>query len=183
MRTTRSFALNTFALHTSRTLTLHDHPSQGVTCSHVLCLGRFHPDVDCCFVPSERLADLALKCGMPAGKVRLHGLPIRPGFWVEQAAKPDLQRKLGLKPGVKACLIVGGGDGVGGLKGITDSMGFKLGKEATETQVKKGKANSRCRPEIYDFHKSSLPRHAFHVPSCSCCLRSPGGEFAARRKG
>lgn len=43
--------------------------------------------------------------------------------------------KLGLKPGVKACLVVGGGDGVGGLEGIADSVGRKLGQAAEETQV------------------------------------------------
>ncbi|CAM9927431.1 unnamed protein product [Ectocarpus fasciculatus] len=95
----------------------------------------FHRDVDACFVPSDRLAVLARNCGLSPDKIRLHGLPIRPGFWGEQSAKADLQEKLGLKPGVKTCLVVGGGDGVCGLQGIADSVGHKLGEEKAETQV------------------------------------------------
>ncbi|CAN0343796.1 unnamed protein product, partial [Hapterophycus canaliculatus] len=96
----------------------------------------FHREVDACFVPSDRLAALAQNCGLSPQQIRLHGLPIRPGFWGKndastvnkkdggngQSAKAELQEKLGLKPGVKACLVVGGGDGVGGLQGIADSV-------------------------------------------------------------
>eukprot|EP00752_Nemacystus_decipiens_P015734 g14047.t1 len=127
----------------------------------------FHRDVDACFVPSDRLATLAHKCGLSPEQIRLHGLPIRPGFWgssypspssslseeqqqqgrecstasQEAAAaaaavqKANLQEKLGLKPGVKACLVVGGGDGVGGLQGIADSVGQTLAQQGGETQV------------------------------------------------
>ncbi|CAN0272798.1 unnamed protein product, partial [Laminaria digitata] len=95
----------------------------------------FNSDVDTCFVPSDRLATLASKCGLAPDQVKLHGLPIRPGFWSEPSPKTDLQEKLGLKPGVKACLVVGGGDGVGGLEGIAESLGRRLGQEERETQV------------------------------------------------
>lgn len=54
------------------------------------------------------------------------------------AQKADLQEKLGLKPGIKACLVVGGGDGVGGLQGIADSVGHTLGQQGAETQVRTG---------------------------------------------
>lgn len=96
---------------------------------------RFHNEIDACFVPSDRLAVVARNCGLTQGQIRLHGLPIRPGFWGEQCAKEELQQKLGLKPGVKACLVVGGGDGVGGLKSIANSVGHKLGEQKGETQV------------------------------------------------
>ena len=86
-------------------------------------------------MPSERLATLAGKCGLAPDQIRLHGLPIRPGFWREQSVKTELQAKLGLKQGVKTCLVVGGGDGVGGLKGIADSLGRRLGQERSDSQV------------------------------------------------
>lgn len=104
----------------------------------VICIifSRFNREIDACFVPSDRLAVIARDCGLSPDQIRLHGLPIRPGFWAEQDAnKGDLQKKLGLKPGVRACLVVGGGDGVGGLKGIADSVGAKLGEEKVESQV------------------------------------------------
>ncbi|CAM9332239.1 unnamed protein product, partial [Discosporangium mesarthrocarpum] len=49
-------------------------------------LGGAHPtwfrkDVDACFVPSNALARLAKACGLDDRQIRLHGLPIRPGFW------------------------------------------------------------------------------------------------------
>lgn len=138
------------------------HPS--VTPHATRYPARFHRDVDACFVPSDRLATLAQKCGLSPGQIRLHGLPIRPGFWgssypssgsseerqqqgqeeeslaAQKAAaqKASLQEKLGLKPGVKACLVVGGGDGVGGLQGIADSVGHTLGQQGGETQVRGG---------------------------------------------
>eukprot|EP00904_Undaria_pinnatifida_P003607 jgi/Undpi1/13247/HiC_scaffold_8.g02909.m1 len=96
----------------------------------------FHRDVDACFVPSERLLTLAGKCGLAPDQIRLHGLPIRSGFSREQPAeKTELQVKLGLKQGVKTCLVMGGGDGVGRLEGIAESLGHRLGQEKRETQV------------------------------------------------
>lgn len=120
---------------------------------------RFNKEIDACFVPSERLAQIARSCGLNQGQIRLHGLPIRPGFAKPQpqqqpmrsnsrqavpvsaedgarAAKAELQSKLGLKPGVKACLVVGGGDGVGGLQSIAASVGSRLGEEGIESQVR-----------------------------------------------
>ena len=143
----------------ARTRSHTQHPS--VTPHATRYPARFHRDVDACFVPSDRLATLAQKCGLSPGQIRLHGLPIRPGFWgssypssgsseerqqqgqeeeslaAQKAAaqKASLQEKLGLKPGVKACLVVGGGDGVGGLQGIADSVGQTLGQHGAETQV------------------------------------------------
>ena len=92
--------------------------------------------MDACFVPSERLLTLAGKCGLAPDQIRLHGLPIRSGFSREQPAeKTELQVKLGLKQGVKTCLVMGGGDGVGRLEGIAESLGHRLGQEKRETQV------------------------------------------------
>ncbi|CAM9442447.1 unnamed protein product, partial [Phaeothamnion confervicola] len=96
----------------------------------------FHREADACFVPSEELATLARRAGLEESRIRLHGLPTRPGFWREQPlAKDALQKKLGLAPGVKTCLVVGGGDGVGGLAGVAAEVGETLGAGEEERQV------------------------------------------------
>jgi UDP-N-acetylglucosamine:LPS N-acetylglucosamine transferase len=40
----------------------------------------------------------------------------------------NIQASLGLQPGVKTCLVVGGGDGVGGLKAIASTLIDELGQ-------------------------------------------------------
>jgi UDP-N-acetylglucosamine:LPS N-acetylglucosamine transferase len=40
----------------------------------------------------------------------------------------NTQASLGLQPGVKTCLVVGGGDGVGGLKAIASTLIDELGQ-------------------------------------------------------
>lgn len=117
---------------------------------HRLCLNitasvsRFHPGVDACFVPSEQLATLARKCGLAPNQVWLHGLPLCPGFWRELSTKPELQNELGLKPGVKACLVMGGRGGGERLEDIVDSVVHRLGQEMKESQVgRRGRARGR----------------------------------------
>jgi hypothetical protein len=51
-------------------------------------LGGAHPtwfnkEADVCFVPSEAVRKLALGEGLRPDQIRLHGLPVRPGFWKE----------------------------------------------------------------------------------------------------
>ena len=90
---------------------------------------RFNPGVDKCFVPSEVLRREALNRGLRPDQIKLHGLPTRPGFWRPLTTdKSTLQQELGLLPGVKAVLVVGGGDGVGGLKAIAAALIDKLGE-------------------------------------------------------
>ena len=35
-------------------------------------------------MPSDPVRSVALKCGMPEGKLRQHGLPLRAGFWTQE---------------------------------------------------------------------------------------------------
>src|SRR5437879_5543930 len=50
--------------------------------------------------------------------VRVHvmGMPIDPKFTLPLESKQELQRKLGLKPGLPVILLVGGGEGAMGLR-------------------------------------------------------------------
>jgi len=109
----------------------------------------FNPGVDKCFVPSDVLYDCARDRKLQPSQLVEHGLPIRKGFWstehnaVEEAHKKDkeiakqkiaLRKKLGLDEGLPAVLMVGGGDGMGGIVDIAKSLGKKLGEGADEAQ-------------------------------------------------
>ncbi|GAB0491381.1 hypothetical protein MMPV_002634 [Pyropia vietnamensis] len=153
----------------------------------------FDPNVDRLFVPSDAVAAIAARCGVPAAKTRLFGLPVRSPFWgplatsgtaaavspangapiadadagaasasgngaavapprppVRRAvsdtyyalegpgksparsltaspAKRATRRALGLHPDVPTVLVVGGGDGVGGLAAIVPALTTALG--------------------------------------------------------
>lgn len=76
----------------------------------------FAPGVDACIVPTEEARRLYLKRGLDPQRVRVLGMPIDPKFTLPTDTREALQRKLGLKVGVPAILLVGGGDGAGGLQ-------------------------------------------------------------------
>eukprot|EP00638_Chattonella_subsalsa_P003666 CAMPEP_0117751018 /NCGR_PEP_ID=MMETSP0947-20121206/10718_1 /TAXON_ID=44440 /ORGANISM="Chattonella subsalsa, Strain CCMP2191" /LENGTH=475 /DNA_ID=CAMNT_0005569305 /DNA_START=294 /DNA_END=1721 /DNA_ORIENTATION=+ len=103
-------------------------------------LGGAHPTwfdkrVDQCFVPSNALYKIAKKCGLRDDQITQHGLPIREGFWKETASKPTLRKKLGLKNDDKTVLVVGGGDGVGGLLNVAETLIERLGQNNQKSQV------------------------------------------------
>mmetsp|Transcript_8219 Transcript_8219/g.21146 ORF Transcript_8219/g.21146 Transcript_8219/m.21146 type:complete len:445 (-) Transcript_8219:831-2165(-) len=95
-------------------------------------LGGAHPcwfdkRADLCFVPSDPVRDVAIKCGMPEGKLRQHGLPLRAGFWTQETRSKEVMRKeLGLETDLPTTLVVGGGDGVGGIAKIAEALGDEL---------------------------------------------------------
>ena len=103
-------------------------------------LGGAHPtwfnkDCDLCFVPSEAVQQEALKNGIAKDKIILHGLPVRPAFWKAAINKNSIRDSLGLKRDMKTVLIMGGGDGVGGLSKIATEMGKKLGEFQQPSQM------------------------------------------------
>lgn len=84
-----------------------------------------HPRTDLCFVPSDSFVRAALVRGLKTSQLRDHGLPVRPSF----ASKPEScvsVDSLGLLPGRRTVLLVGGGDGVGRLGAIVDAMQVRL---------------------------------------------------------
>mmetsp|Transcript_28699 Transcript_28699/g.42397 ORF Transcript_28699/g.42397 Transcript_28699/m.42397 type:complete len:458 (-) Transcript_28699:466-1839(-) len=97
-------------------------------------LGGAHPtwfnkNVDNCFVPSDALNQLARNRDIESSKIIQHGLPIRKGFWSssEKKTKSTLRQELELDKDLPIVLVVGGGDGMGGIVDIAKSLGNKLG--------------------------------------------------------
>mmetsp|Transcript_46306 Transcript_46306/g.63003 ORF Transcript_46306/g.63003 Transcript_46306/m.63003 type:complete len:541 (-) Transcript_46306:567-2189(-) len=83
----------------------------------------FDPRVDLCFVPSDRVRAIAEKHGLREHQIRQHGLPIRAGFWKpDDRPKEEIRTELGLDTKMPTALIVGGGDGVGGVARITEAI-------------------------------------------------------------
>ncbi len=76
----------------------------------------FAPGVDRYIVPTEQAKKLYLQRGLDPERVSMLGMPIDPKFSVAIADKAELQRKFNLKPGIPTILLVGGGDGAGGLQ-------------------------------------------------------------------
>lgn len=101
----------------------------------------FHfSDVDKCFVPSDALNQKAQSRGLSPSQIVQHGLPIRKGFWPQElqgsnsteAPKTtnELRTELGLQQNLPTVLVVGGGDGMGGLVDIASALGQKLGADS-----------------------------------------------------
>lgn len=119
-------------------------------------LGGAHPTwfndgVDKCFVPSTVLKNAALARSVKLDKIVQYGLPIRRGFWrfgadfadepeeqdEEQEMegvhhKPTIREQLGLKD-LPTVLIVGGGDGMGGIISQAQAVGERLQKLASSS--------------------------------------------------
>ena len=95
----------------------------------------FDKRADLCFVPSEAVRKVALKNRVPDSKIVMHGLPIRPAFWKASKSKRVLRKALDLTEKVKTVLLMGGGDGVGGLEQIAVQMSNRLGQSKKDSQV------------------------------------------------
>jgi 1,2-diacylglycerol 3-beta-galactosyltransferase len=93
----------------------------------------FHPEVDMCFVPSDQVRIIARRCGLVDSQLRQFGLPVRPAFWNESRAKVDAKVDLGLDPARQTILIVGGGDGVGGVARIARAVADRLNATAASS--------------------------------------------------
>ncbi len=76
----------------------------------------FAPGADAYIVPTENARQLYLTRGLEPERVHVLGMPIDPKFTRPTESKQELQRKIGLEPGLPVVLLVGGGDGAGGLQ-------------------------------------------------------------------
>eukprot|EP00177_Eucheuma_denticulatum_P000280 GFKZ01000473.1.p1 GENE.GFKZ01000473.1~~GFKZ01000473.1.p1 ORF type:complete len:506 (-),score=70.62 GFKZ01000473.1:1162-2679(-) len=127
-------------------------------------LGIAHPTwfnkrADMIYIPISRVRPIALKAGVPPQKLRQYGLPVRKDFWTAPRDKEVLRAELGLRPKIPAILVVGGGDGVGGLKAIVTQLvqriSTDLGPDQAQLVVICGKNQSLCS----SLQKASWPIH------------------------
>lgn len=108
-------------------------------------LGSAHPtwfnrNVDVCYVPTNALYEKAIDRGLSPNQIKQYGLPIRKGFWndysnnsrrssssnQQQNQKEQLRKELQLNPDLPTVLIVGGGDGMGGIVNLAKELGNQL---------------------------------------------------------
>jgi len=114
----------------------------------------FHPQAILCYVPSEESYRLALQAGLPAERLRLYGLPIRPAFAKEPPPRAVLRQQLGMHPELPAALLVGGGEGMGRLGAIAHAVADRLAADARGTSCPAGQLvvicgrNRRLREEL-----------------------------------
>ncbi|HTY13445.1 MAG TPA: glycosyltransferase [Candidatus Omnitrophota bacterium] len=83
------------------------------------------PDVDQCVVATNDAKKLAISYGMPEKKIKVIGMPIHPKFAKGPSDKEKRRKKDGLDPKTFTILLMGGGEGAGGMyqiiKKIDDS--------------------------------------------------------------
>lgn len=122
-------------LRVLRALPLEERPAFVTVCTD---LGGAHPtwfhrDADLVFVPSPDVRRIALKCGVRAERIRLLGLPVRRPFWTSagdaDSDKYEMREALGLTPNLPTALVVGGGDGVGGVGRVADALAKRIDLE------------------------------------------------------
>ena len=80
------------------------------------------PGADAYIVPTEHARELYIQSGLDPAQIHLLGMPIDPKFTLALESKEQLQRKLGLEPGKPVVLLVGGGEGSGGLRSAVNSI-------------------------------------------------------------
>lgn len=77
--------------------------------------------VDYYVVPSEDTKDRFVKKGVPAGKIKPLGIPIRYKF-AERLDQKKVKAELGLDPSLPTVLVMGGGQGLGPMKDAVKSL-------------------------------------------------------------
>lgn len=94
----------------------------------------FHPAVDLCFIPSPQIQAIARKCGLKDEQLKMLGLPVRQSFYNQSLLfhsnthkqKSYTRQLLNMRTDSKVVLVVGGGDGVGGIEKIFHSIVHKF---------------------------------------------------------
>ena len=67
----------------------------------------FHPVAELCVVPTQTVYDLAIKAGLPAEKVKIVGIPVRPELIKENQDQPAIRRSIGWREDLFTVLAIG----------------------------------------------------------------------------
>jgi UDP-N-acetylglucosamine:LPS N-acetylglucosamine transferase len=67
----------------------------------------FHPVADVCLVPTQTAYDLAIEAGLPAEKVKIVGIPVRPELVTGNQNQDSIRRKLGWREDLFTVLAIG----------------------------------------------------------------------------
>ncbi len=79
-------------------------------------------EADCLLVPTDIGRSQAIGHGVPADKIRVAGLPIRPQFAQPIEPRPLVRSRLGLRPDMRTALLMGGGEGMGNLGDVARAV-------------------------------------------------------------
>jgi processive 1,2-diacylglycerol beta-glucosyltransferase len=96
-------------------------PLVGILTDYVPHSYWLYDEVDYYIVPAPEVGERLQKKGVPAKKIKPLGIPIDPKF-NEPVDKGKVLQKMNLLPGVRNILIMGGGQGLGPIKAIIDSL-------------------------------------------------------------
>ena len=96
-------------------------PLVGVLTDYVPHSYWVYDTVDYYITPSDEVSQRLVKKGVSAQKIKPLGIPFDPHF--NDPVDPDqVRRKLGLVPGIRTVLLMGGGQGLGPIKTIVNSL-------------------------------------------------------------
>lgn len=118
-----------------------------------------YDNVDYYICPSEEISQRLIKKGIPAHKIKPLGIPFDPAFTASEVNKTAVLEKLGLIPEKKTVLIMGGGQGLGPIKTIVNSLD-KVKNDFQEIIV------TGTNKKLYKSLKSGLKKHKKKI----CCL-------------
>lgn len=136
--------------------------------------------VDYYIVPSEDAKKRFVQMGISSEAIKVFGIPIRMKF-AEKMAKAKASENLGLDPGVPSVLIMGGGQGLGPIKKVVQSL-LKLTKPLQLIVIagvnvklmdwlKKMKSKTNRKMLIYDYANNV---HEL-MDASSLIITKPGG--------
>jgi len=138
-----------------------------------------YPQVTRCLVPTEEARQQALRLGLPPAKVRVCGQPVSLKFINGPANKSLLRSKLGLDAHRPALLLLGGGEGVGPIFELAQTLAAAVPQiqlmivAGRNQQLKK---NSRPQPGAFlptSMALSIICPNSCAPPTCSSPRPAP----------
>lgn len=112
---------------------------------------------DLVVVPTERAKANAIRYGIPAGNLRVVGLPVAERFRNPLPDRDAWRRRMGWRTDLPVILVVGGGDGLGGVKRIAKALN-KADLDATLVVICGRNEELRRDLEAVDWN---LPAHVY----------------------